>query len=136
MAAVILESFHNMLHDSNFRMTLLGRGHLAVLPNSGEGVVIAPRIKFDRPGQYIWFDYVRLCRSIPLIREFPASHGIHKRRIGIKHEPTTVGFHESLRDALPEADRISFEPGFRHWSFVRNHEPIIRSGRDRRDTAP
>ncbi len=96
--AIITTSFHNTLYYSNFWMTPFGRGHFAVLPRNGDGAVIAPRIEFDRPANYSWFDDVRiywdtrspLDGSIKLICEALADRGITSGRIGIEHEYITL----------------------------------------------
>ena len=58
--AIIATSFHNVLYYSDFWMTPFGRGHYAVMMKAGEGALIAPRIEFDRPANYSWFDDVRI----------------------------------------------------------------------------
>ena len=138
VSAVILGSFHNVLYYSNFWMTPFGRGHFAVLSDSGEGTVVAPRIEFDRPAQYSWFDDVRiywdtrspLDGSIRLIRECLADRGIRNARIGIEHEYMTVGFHESLRQALPGCELVDLTLPIMETQIVKSKEEVdlIRRG--------
>jgi creatinase len=136
--AVIATSFHNTLYYSNFWMTPFGREHFAVLPKKGYGTVIAPRIEFDRPKNYSWFDDVRiywdtrspLDGSIKLICESLADRGITSGRIGIEHEYITLGFFESLKIALPNCEFVDVTLPIMEQQIVKSEEEInlIRNG--------
>jgi creatinase len=138
VAAVIATSFHNSLYYSNFWMTPFGRGHFAVLPREGDGVLIAPRIEFDRPANTSWFEDVRIYRdtrspldgSIRLIRESLADRGITGGRIGIEHEYITLGFYESLKTALPDCEFVDVTLPIMEAQIVKSEEEInlIRNG--------
>ncbi|MFT7555926.1 MAG: creatinase, partial [Planctomycetota bacterium] len=136
--AIIATSFHNTLYYSNFWMTPFGRGHFAVLPRNGDGALIAPRIEFDRPAKYSWFDDVRiywdvrspLDGSIKLIAEALADRGITSGRIGIEHEYITLGFFQSLKIALPDCEFVDVTLPIMETQIIKSDEEIalIRNG--------
>ncbi len=130
--AIITTSFHNTLYYSNFWMTPFGRGHFAVLPRNGDGAVIAPRIEFDRPANYSWFDDVRiywdtrspLDGSIKLICEALADRGITSGRIGIEHEYITLGFFQGLQTALPGCEFVDVTLPIMETQIIKSAEEI------------
>ncbi|MEM7292357.1 MAG: Xaa-Pro peptidase family protein [Pseudomonadota bacterium] len=136
--AVVTTSFHNTLYYSNFWMTPFGRGHYAVLPREGDGTVVAPRIEFDRPAIYSWFEDVRiywdtrspLDGSIKLIQEALAERGISSGRIGIEYEYITLGFFQSLQSALPDCEFVDLTLPIMETQIVKSDEEInlIRGG--------
>ena len=136
--AIIATSFHNTLYYSNFWMTPFGRGHFAVLPRQGAGAVVAPRIEFDRPERYSWFDDVRiywdtrspLDGSIKLIKQILEDRGITSGRIGIEHEYITLGFFQSLKIALPDCEFIDVTLPIMEAQIIKSDEEIqlIRGG--------
>ncbi|MEE1567951.1 MAG: Xaa-Pro peptidase family protein [Arenicellales bacterium] len=130
--AIIATSFHNVLYYSDFWMTPFGRGHYAVMMKAGEGALIAPRIEFDRPANYSWFDDVRIYwdtkspleGSVRLIVEAMADRGITSGRIGVEYEYLTVGFHRSLQEALPNCEFVDITLPVMEAQIIKSEEEV------------
>ncbi len=130
--AIVTSSFHNTLYYSSFWMTPFGRGHFAVLPHTGSGTLIAPKIEFDRPARLSWFNDVRiysdvqdpLAGSIRLIAEALTDNRITSGCIGVEYEYMTHGFFQSLQSALPHCEFVDVTLPMMEAQIVKSDEEI------------
>ena len=139
MDCVIATSVHTSFYYTGFWFGYpYGRYAAAIIPKTGEPVLIAPNMESRRAREFSWMQDVRaysdeqstVVQLMSKTKEVFGEIGLSGGRIGIEEDVIPYGIHKALRETLPRASFEDISMAMMKQRLIKSQEEIaiIRKG--------